>query len=72
MEQTAGAIRTATGGDPRIVILNAALSPGGDIAATTFMQQMFSSVPNSRWAFDLWAAHSYPGNYPPESQHPPW
>ena len=66
LEQTAGAIRTATGGDPRIVILNAALSPGGDIPPTTFMQRMFSSVPNSRWAFDLWAAHSYPGNYPPE------
>ena len=30
------------------------------------MQQMFASVPNSRWAFDVWAAHSYPGNYPPE------
>ncbi len=66
LEQTAGAIRTITGGDARIVILNAPLSPGGDIAPTTFMQQMFSNVPNSRWAFDLWAAHAYPANYPPE------
>ena len=66
LEQTAGAIRTATGGDSRIVILNAPLSPGGDMAPTTFMQQMFNNVPNSRWAFDLWAAHTYPANYPPE------
>ena len=66
LEQTAGAIRTATGGDPRLVIMNAALAPGGDIAPATFIQQMFASVPNSRWAFDVWAAHSYPGNYPPD------
>jgi|GEM_PF-881626 len=66
LEQTAAAIRAMTGGDPRIVILNAPLSPGGDIAMTSFMQTMLQSVPNSRWAFDLWAAHSYPGNYPPE------
>jgi uncharacterized repeat protein (TIGR01451 family) len=66
LEQTAGAIRTETGGDPRLVILNAPLSPGGDITPATFIQQMFTGVPNSRWAFDVWAAHSYPGNYPPE------
>ena len=66
LEQTAGAIRTATGGDPRLVILNAPLAPGGDIAPATFIQQMFAGVPNSRWAFDVWAAHSYPGNYPPD------
>ena len=67
LEQTAGAIRTETGGDPRLVILNAPLSPGGDITPATFIQQMFTGVPNSRWAFDVWAAHSYPGNYPPDS-----
>ena len=66
LEQTAGAIRTVTGGDSRIVILNAPMAPGGDIPATTFIGQMFSNVPNSRWAFDLWAVHAYPGNYPPE------
>jgi len=66
LEQTAGAIRTITGGDSRIVILNAPLAPGGDIPPTTFMAEMFRTVPNSRWAFDIWAAHSYPGNYPPE------
>ncbi len=66
LEQTASAIRTAVGGDARVRILNAPMAPGGDIAATTFVQQMFANVPNSRWAFDIWAAHSYPGNYPPE------
>jgi uncharacterized repeat protein (TIGR01451 family) len=66
LEQVAGAIRTITGGDPRIVILNGPLAPGGDIAATTFLRNMLSAVPNSRWAFDVWASHSYPGNYPPE------
>ena len=66
LEQTAGAIRTITGGDSRIVILNAPMSPGGDIAATTFISEMFRTVPNSRWAFDIWAAHSYPANYAPE------
>ncbi len=66
LEQTAGAIRTMTGGDSRIVILNGPLAPGGNIAPTTFMQTMFNNVPNSRWAFDIWAAHAYPGNYPPE------
>ncbi len=66
LEQTAGAIRAATGGDPRLVIMNAPLSPGGDIAPAAFMQQMFAGAPNSRWAFDVWAAHSYPGNYPPD------
>ena len=66
LEQTAGAIRTMTGGDPRIVILNAPLSPGGDIHPTTFINEMFRAVPNSRWAFDRWASHAYPGNYPPE------
>ncbi|MCX7669321.1 MAG: DUF11 domain-containing protein, partial [Anaerolineae bacterium] len=66
LEQTAGAIRSLTGGDPRIVILNAPMSPGGDIPATTFISEMFRTVPNSRWAFDMWASHAYPGNYPPE------
>ena len=66
LEQTAGAIRAATGGDPRLVIMNAPLAPGGDIAPATFIQQMFAGVPNSRWSFDVWAAHSYPGNYPPD------
>ena len=46
--------------------MNAPLAPGGDIAPATFIQQMFAGVPNSRWAFDVWAAHSYPGNYPPD------
>ena len=66
LEQTAGAIRSAVGGDARVQILNAPMAPGGDIAAATFVQQMLANVPGSRWAFDIWAAHSYPGNYPPE------
>ncbi len=67
LEQTAGAIRSMTGGDSRIVILNAPLSPGGDIAPATFVNEMFRVTPNSLWAFDLWASHAYPGNYPPEA-----
>ena len=65
LEQAASAIRSATGGDSRIVILNGPMSPGGNIYPTTFISEMFRTVPNSRWAFDQWASHAYPGNYPP-------
>ena len=43
LEQTASTVREATGGDPRVVILNAPLSPGADIAPAAFMEQMFQS-----------------------------
>jgi len=52
-------------GDDRIVILNGGLSPGGDIAPLDFIDEMMT-VPGALWAFDLWAAHPYPGNHPPE------
>ncbi len=64
LEQAAGAIRSI--GDPRIKVLNGPLAPGGNISPVRFMDGMFSSDPNSLWAFDLWAAHPYPSNHPPE------
>ncbi|MFH1084921.1 MAG: hypothetical protein V1772_04080, partial [Chloroflexota bacterium] len=52
-------------GDARIVLLNGALSPGGNIAPLAFIDGM-ASVPGALQAFDVWAAHPYPGNHPPE------
>jgi uncharacterized repeat protein (TIGR01451 family) len=62
--ETAAAIRSL--GDPRIVILNAPLSPGGEYYYLNYLQDMLSSVPGSLWAFDVWASHPYPNNHPPE------
>jgi uncharacterized repeat protein (TIGR01451 family) len=52
-------------GDPRIVILNGALSPGGDQAPLAFIDGM-AAVPGALEAFDVWASHPYPGNHPPD------
>lgn len=62
--EAANAIRSI--GDPRIVILNGPLSPGGNISPLSFNHQMFEDIPDSLWAFDVWAAHPYPANHPPE------
>ncbi|MCK4317895.1 DUF11 domain-containing protein, partial [Candidatus Bathyarchaeota archaeon] len=64
LEQTAAAIRAL--GDSRIVVLNGGLSPGGDIDPLTFIDQMVAHVPTSLWAWDIWSAHPYPSNHPPE------
>ena len=64
LEQTAAAIRAL--GDSRIVLLNGGLAPGGDIETLTFLDQMIANVPGSLWAWDLWSAHPYPSNHPPE------
>ena len=53
-------------GDSRIRVLNGALSPGGNYAFLGFIDAMAQSVPASMQAFDVWAAHPYPGNHPPE------
>lgn len=52
-------------GDRRIVVLNGALSPGGDYYSLSFIDAM-ATVPGAMEAFDVWAAHPYPGNHPPE------
>ena len=52
-------------GDPRIVLLNGALSPGGQYNSLLFIDAM-ATVPGAMDAFDVWAAHPYPGNHPPE------
>jgi uncharacterized repeat protein (TIGR01451 family) len=52
-------------GDPRIVVLNGPLSPGGNIEPITFLRQMFEAVPATLWAWDIYAAHPYPANHPP-------
>jgi len=52
-------------GDDRIRILNGGLSPGGDVPPLDFIDEM-AAVPGALEAFDVWAAHPYPGNRPPE------
>ena len=51
--------------DPRIVILNGALSPGGDYNSLSFIDAM-ATVPGAMQAFDVWATHPYPGSHPPQ------
>jgi hypothetical protein len=53
-------------GDKRIRVLNGALSPGGNYNNVSYIDRMFTEVPESLWAFDVWASHPYPSNYPPE------
>ena len=53
-------------GDPRIRVMNGALSPGGDYHHLKFLETMIKTVPESLWAFDVWATHPYPYNHPPE------
>ncbi len=51
--------------DPRIIIANGALSPGGDFNNVEFIKEVCAKVPEFAQAFDVWATHCYPG-YPPE------
>ncbi|MBX7233634.1 MAG: DUF11 domain-containing protein [Caldilineales bacterium] len=55
----------AAANDPRVVILNAPLSPGATILPDAFLTQMFTQVPASLHKWDVWASHAYPGNHPP-------
>ena len=48
-------------GDPRIKVLNGALTPGN----SSFTRQL-TGVPLFAQSFDLWASHCYPYNHPPE------
>jgi hypothetical protein len=48
-------------GDPRIKILNAGMAGGSE-----FADEMFKAVPESLWAWDVWACHCYGLNRPPE------
>ncbi len=64
MVDVSAAIRAL--GDDRIVIMNGGLSPnGGNIAALAFIDRM-ARVSGWLDSFDVWAAHTYPGNRPPE------
>jgi DNA-binding beta-propeller fold protein YncE len=47
-------------GDPRIRVLNGAMTPGN----TAFTRQLIA-VPGFTQSFDLWASHCYPFNHPP-------
>lgn len=53
-------------GDPRIRVMNGALSPGGNYNNLRYVEAMVKNVPDSLWAFDVWACHPYPSNHPPE------
>jgi len=55
----AAAIRSI--GDKRITILNGAFALSASSA-----EEMFTAVPESLHAFDVWASHPYPQNHPPE------
>jgi len=48
-------------GDPRIKVLNGALTPGN----VSFVRQLIG-VPDFVQSFDLWASHCYPFNHPPD------
>lgn len=48
-------------GDPRIKIMNAGMAGGSE-----FADEMFTAVPESLWAWDVWACHCYGLNRPPE------
>ncbi|MGE3272103.1 MAG: carboxypeptidase-like regulatory domain-containing protein, partial [Chloroflexota bacterium] len=61
--QVSAAIRAI--GDPRIVVLNAALAPEGDIDNLEFLRQALAAEPAFATSFDLWASHPYPRNQPP-------
>ncbi len=63
LRDVSAAIRSI--GDPRIVILNGGLAPGGDYNNLGFIDAM-SAVPGAMQAFDLWASHPYPANHPPQ------
>lgn len=62
--ETYAALRSI--GNPRIVIMNGALSPGGDYYYLDYLEHMLNAVPESLSAFDVWASHPYPNNHPPE------
>jgi uncharacterized repeat protein (TIGR01451 family) len=47
-------------GDPRIKVLNGALTPGN-----AFFTRQLTAVPGFVESFDLWASHCYPLNHPP-------
>ncbi len=63
MVDVAAAIRELD--DPRIVILNGALAPGGNYNNLAFIAAM-ATVDGAMEAFDIWASHPYPMNHPPE------
>ncbi len=52
--------------DPNVVIMNGALSPGGNHFHLNFLDAMFKAVPAAAYAFDVWASHPYAGNHPPD------
>jgi hypothetical protein len=61
---TAAAIHAI--GDSRIKVLNAGLSPGGDIDNLQFIQQAITADSKFKTSYDVWAAHPYARNVPPE------
>lgn len=52
-------------GDPGVLVLNGALSPGGNISPFEYIDRM-ATVPGFIDSFDVWSVHPYPGNHPPE------
>lgn len=57
--------------DPRIRIVTAGLAPVGNYNNVfydnlQYLEDMFTKVPESLYAFDVLGSHPYPGNHPPE------
>jgi hypothetical protein len=52
-------------GDSRIKVLNAALSPEGNIDNLRFIDEAIQADPRFTTSFDYWASHPYPHNQPP-------
>lgn len=46
--------------DPRVIIANGALSPGGDFNNVKFITEVCTKVPEFINSFDIWATHCYP------------
>ncbi|MCL6629546.1 MAG: carboxypeptidase regulatory-like domain-containing protein [Armatimonadetes bacterium] len=56
-------------GDPRIKVMNGALSPGGSYDNLKFIDVMCREVPGFIDSFDVWASHPYPIGPPQINRH---
>lgn len=55
--------------DPKVIIANGALSPGGDFNNVKFITEVCTKVPEFINAFDIWATHCYPCCPPEKNMH---
>ena len=65
LEQTAGGIRLCNRRGPTPGRFQRAPGARRGHRARNLHAADLRRIPTADWAFDVWAAHSYPGNYPP-------